>query len=147
MGTGTGTGGSRTESQDLPEEAYAAALASLPDVGPVTLRGWLEAEPPSAVWRRLKAGSDSTVAEIWELHSRLGISVLLEDHPDFPQRLARDPEPPAVLFCLGDPAVLHRAPTAAIVGTRAATRYGLGVAAQLGTELSAAGVSVVSGLA
>jgi DNA processing protein len=33
------------------------------------------------------------------------------------------------------------------VGTRAPTRYGIGVAAQLGADLSAVGVSVVSGLA
>jgi DNA processing protein len=33
------------------------------------------------------------------------------------------------------------------VGTRSATRYGLGVAAQLGAELSTAGVAVLSGLA
>jgi DNA processing protein len=33
------------------------------------------------------------------------------------------------------------------VGTRAPTRYGIGVAAQFGADLSAAGVSVVSGLA
>jgi DNA processing protein len=35
----------------------------------------------------------------------------------------------------------------ALVGTRAPTRYGIGVAAQFGADLSAAGVSVVSGLA
>ena len=39
------------------------------------------------------------------------------------------------------------APTVALVGTRAPTRYGIGVAAQFGADLSAAGVSVVSGLA
>lgn len=38
-------------------------------------------------------------------------------------------------------------PTAALIGTRAPTRYGIGIAAQLGADLSAAGVSVVSGLA
>jgi DNA processing protein len=43
--------------------------------------------------------------------------------------------------------VLSGKPTAALIGTRAPTRYGIGVAAQLATELSAAGVSVVSGLA
>jgi DNA processing protein len=43
--------------------------------------------------------------------------------------------------------VLSDKPTAALIGTRAPTRYGIGVAAQLATELSAAGVSVVSGLA
>ena len=35
----------------------------------------------------------------------------------------------------------------ALVGTRAPTRYGIGVAAQFGADLAAAGVSVVSGLA
>ena len=37
--------------------------------------------------------------------------------------------------------------TVALVGTRAPTRYGIGVAAQFGADLAAAGVSVVSGLA
>ena len=63
------------------------------------------------------------------------------------QRLEDDPQAPALLFCLGDPAVLGDAPTVALVGTRAPTRYGIGVAAQFGADLSAAGVSVVSGLA
>jgi DNA processing protein len=132
---------------ELPEEAYAAALASLPNVGPAQLRGWLDGDRPSNVWRREGQDSQSAVARIWERHTRLGISVLLTDHPSYPPRLLADPEPPAVLFCLGDPGALHGAPTVAIVGTRSPTRYGLGVAAQLGTELSAAGVSVVSGLA
>jgi DNA processing protein len=132
---------------DLPEEAYGVALASIPNVGPATLRGLLDHEPPSATWRHIRAGSDAAVARVWELHNHLGISVLLPNHPDYPPRLSADPEPPAVLFCLGDAAALRGRPTVALVGTRAPTRYGLGVAAQLGTELSAAGVSVVSGLA
>ena len=43
--------------------------------------------------------------------------------------------------------MLRGIPTVALVGTRAPTRYGIGVAAQFGADLSAAGVSVVSGLA
>ena len=132
---------------DLPEEAYAVALASIPNVGPATLRRWLQTEAASAAWRRVGTGPETAVAQLWELHSRLGIAVLLSDHPSYPSRLSGDPERPTVLFCLGDPAVLRSAPTVALVGTRAPTRYGLGVAAQFGTELSAAGVSVVSGLA
>ena len=34
----------------LPEEAYAAALASVPQVGPATLRRLLENDVPSAAW-------------------------------------------------------------------------------------------------
>ena len=44
---------------------------------------------------------------------------------------------------LGD----RRRAAVGIVGTRSATRYGLGVAAQLGAELAATGITVVSGLA
>ena len=124
------------------------ALASLPGVGPGTLREWLDRDAPSAVWQREGTGTETDVGRGWELHARLGISILLPEHPDYPPRLVADPEPPAVVFCLGDPTALSGStPTVAIVGTRSPTRYGLGVAAQLGTELSAAGVSVVSGLA
>jgi DNA processing protein len=143
----TSAASAEAHEHELPEEAYAAALASLPEAGPKRLRGWFDREPPSAAWRRLQPGREARAAQVWELHSRLGIAVLMEDHPDYPPRLFKYPQPPPVLFCLGDPATLRTAPTVAIVGTRAATRYGLGVAAQFGTELSAAGVSVVSGLA
>jgi DNA processing protein len=144
---------------DLPEEAYALALASLPGVGPASLRRWLATEPPSVAWARQRhrshggdesggASAGATPArEVWERHRRAGISVVLRGSPSFPTRLADDPDDPQLLLCLGDPAVLDGAPTVALVGTRAPTRYGIGVAAQLGAELSAAGVSVVSGLA
>ena len=80
-------------------------------------------------------------------HRHSAFGVLLAGQPPYPERLADDPQAPALLFCLGDPAVLGDAPTVALVGTRAPTRYGIGVAAQFGADLSAAGVSVVSGLA
>jgi DNA processing protein len=134
----------------LPEEAYAAALASLPLVGPSTLRSLLGSDPPSLAWTRQSNGSDpglDFVTEVWERHGRLGISVLRPGHPSYPTRLAKGPQAPAVLFCLGDPAALSAVATVALVGTRAPTRYGIGVAAQLAADLSAAGVSVVSGLA
>ncbi len=133
----------------LPEEAFAVALASVPSIGPSTLRDLLADDPPSAAWARTRgaAGSEREVAQIWERHEELGIGVLLAGQPSWPSRLADDPAAPAVLFCLGDPAALDLAPTVALVGTRAPTRYGIGVAAQLGADLASAGVSVVSGLA
>jgi DNA processing protein len=51
-----------------------------------------------------------------------------------------------VLLVEGDPAVLAR-PAVAIVGTRACTAYGRGVARHLAASLAQAGVVVVSGLA
>jgi DNA processing protein len=133
----------------LPEEAYAVALASVPSIGPSTLRDLLASDPPSAAWARTRGASDTVhdVARSWERHCALDIGVLLRGRPAWPERLLHDPGAPAVLFCLGDPGALTGAPTVALVGTRAPTRYGIGVAAQLGAELAAAGVSVVSGLA
>jgi DNA processing protein len=129
----------------LPEVAYAAALASVPNVGPATLRRLLAAGPPSTAWAGSGFGGD--VGTIWQRHVELGITLLTDDSPAYPDRLAGDPEAPPVLFCLGDPTTLDRHPTAALVGTRSPTRYGIGVAAQFGADLAAAGVSVVSGLA
>ncbi len=135
---------------DLPQEAYAAALASLPSMGPVRLRTLLAAAPPSVAWERAAPGpgaAERDVERVWHRHTSLGIRVLVAGRPPYPERLAADPKAPAVLFCLGDPAALTDGPTVALVGTRAPTRYGIGVAAQFGADLAAGGVSVVSGLA
>jgi DNA processing protein len=135
---------------DLPQEAFAVALAAMPSMGPARLRMLLAADPPSVAWARVREGAPVSlqhVARLWEQHTALGIRVLLAGEPLFPPRLADDPQAPALLFCLGNPAVLRDTPTVALIGTRAPTRYGIGVAAQLGADLSAAGVSVVSGLA
>ncbi|MGH9088059.1 MAG: DNA-processing protein DprA, partial [Acidimicrobiales bacterium] len=141
----------------LPDGAYAAALASLAGVGPRALRTWLDDAGPATVWRRLCEGEldlrftsparRTDVAGVWEAHRREGIDVLVRGRPPYPGALAADEEAPAVLFALGDPSVVDRFPRVAVVGTRTPTRYGLGVAAQLGGELSAAGTAVVSGLA
>ena len=52
-----------------------------------------------------------------------------------------------MLFATGDVTVLEGRPRVAVVGTRSATPYGLGVAAELGRGLAVAGVVVVSGVA
>jgi DNA processing protein len=130
---------------DLPEEAYAVALASDPAIGPATLRRLLAAEGPYDAWSR--GGRRGDVARLWRQHEEQEIGVVLAGDPGYPRRLEGDPEAPAVLFYLGDPAVLDRHPTVALVGTRSPTRYGIGVAAQFGADLAALGVSVVSGLA
>ena len=132
-------------SGDLPEEAYAAALASVPKVGPATLRLLLAADSPSVAWSRSTFPGD--VARIWQRHEEKGIEVCWHGGPGYPARLENDPDAPAVLFCQGDPGVVLRHPTVALVGTRSPTRYGIGVAAQFGADLAALGVSVVSGLA
>jgi DNA processing protein len=129
----------------LPEEAFAAALASVPAMGPATLRTLLATDTPSAAWSR--GSFEGDVARIWQRHEEKGIEVCWRGGPVYPRRLMDDPEAPAVLFCQGDPTAINRHPTVAIVGTRSPTRYGIGVAAQFGADLAAVGVSIVSGLA
>jgi len=129
----------------LPEEAFAAALASAPHVGPATLRSLLAVDPPSVAWSRSDLAGD--VQRIWQRHQEMEIEVLWRDSPDYPARLLGDPEAPAVLFCRGDPTVVNNPAKVALIGTRSPTRYGIGVAAQFGADLAALGVSIVSGLA
>jgi DNA processing protein len=131
--------------EHLPEEAFAAALASVPQMGPATLRTLLAVDSPSVAWSRSSFEGD--VARTWQRHEEKGIEVCWRGSSVYPRRLMDDPEAPAVLFCLGDPSAINRHPTVALIGTRSPTRYGIGVGAQFGANLAAVGVSVVSGLA
>ena len=76
----------------------------------------------------------------------LGIGVVTARDPASRPRSSTTREPPAVLFVRGDLAVLD-ARRVGVVGTRNATRPGARRRAELGHELAAAGVAVVSGLA
>jgi DNA processing protein len=136
-----------TVAAPLPEEAYAAALASVPALGPAALRRLLESDPPSVAWARAALGTEREVARVWQRHEEHEVTVVTRHTAAYPARLVGDPDAPAVLFCLGDPAALNHPATVALIGTRSPTRYGVSVAAQLGAELAASGVGVVSGLA
>lgn len=159
---------------DLPPEAWAAALAALPLMGPARLLAVLRRWPPEDAWAALGAGlalSDPGVARacapkpadvnarwvaatrtiepprLWDRCLRLGVHVGLLGAPGYPGELAEDIEAPAVLFWLGRLDVLASAPRVAVVGTRAASETGRAVATALGHDLARAGVVVVSGLA
>ncbi|MDP9388770.1 MAG: DNA-processing protein DprA, partial [Actinomycetota bacterium] len=86
------------------------------------------------------------VASIAAAHGHAGVAVCLHGAPGYPAPLAGDHQAPPVLFLRGDVAAVD-GPRVAVVGTRGATGYGRDVARQLGRDLAAAGVRVVSGLA
>jgi DNA processing protein len=65
---------------------------------------------------------------------------------EYPPALAAIADPPFVLWMRGSSAALAR-PAVALVGSRAASPYGLAVAERLGSDLAARGLAVVSGLA
>ena len=140
---------------------HAAALAGLAGMTPVRLAKLLDGFPPGLAWSAVKAGTHpadprrrfagpargTDVDEVGDRYRRAGVRILLPDDDAYPSMLVGDPGAPAVLFALGDPSVVERSPRVALVGTRSATHYGRQVASDLGAELAAEGVVVVSGLA
>lgn len=157
-------------SPTVTEHVVAAALASLPHVGPQRLRvlvnelgaydAWrtIRGElPPTSriaalfaqhdlgrVWRQ--SATDRLLEQIAESLTTSGMSVLLLSDAEYPEALRGDPSAPAVLFVRGNiTALRHR--RVGVVGTRAASAAGRHFARRLSCELAANGVAVVSGLA
>jgi len=158
----------------LPPEAFGAALASLPGMGPARLTAVLDAVSPVEAWERTWQGApwrepgvkaalgsggpalldgwraaarQTDVAEVWRRLVREGLGVALRGSPAYPGELADDIEPPAILFHRGRREALAGTPRVAVVGTRRCTSAGADVAFELGYDLAQAGVAVVSGLA
>jgi len=148
----------------------AAALAALPGMGPVGLGrllveagGPVEAwewvcrgrwvRPSSAASRAAQAGGSWAglargidVEQRWQCLAAEGVQVTWWGGDDYPAVLVDDPLPPPVLFWRGDLRLLQSR-RVAVVGTRRCTPDGAATACQLGRDLAAAGVVVVSGLA
>ena len=77
---------------------------------------------------------------------RSGIQLVTAFDEAYPRPLFEIADPPFALFAVGNLDRL-RLPAVAVVGSRAASRYGRDVAIELGRNLSLAGVCVVSGFA
>lgn len=154
---------------DLPDLAYLVALTGLSGMGPARLGRLLALMEPAAAWRWLRrgdlarpgalpqAGLDAALVDRWRresgsvdvgsgwaAHREAGVEVIAG--ASLPTPLGDDPEPPAVLFARGSLGALDR-PRVAVVGTRRCTHAGRATARELGHDLAAAGVCVVSGLA
>lgn len=146
------------------ETKYWVAFRYVTHVGPVRLQKLREHfGSAEAAWnapsRDLRSVLDERAAasllavrqrlspdETMERVERLGIDVLTLDDPRYPRLVAEIPVPPPVLFIKG--ALLPEDEQAlAIVGTRRATSYGRQVTGLLASELAAAGLTIVSGLA
>jgi DNA processing protein len=119
---------------------------------------WLRrGDPPDVVVRRLVAASArhepgqpvevrTRAADAIRRAGAASIAALPWDDPSYPIALTTIVDPPPVLWTRGSAAALS-APAVAIVGSRAASPYGLAVAEQLAGDLAASGLVIVSGLA
>ncbi len=82
---------------------------------------------------------------VWQQATQSGIRLLTPGDPDYPALLWEIPDPPPVLYVIGE--MLQWAPAIAIVGTRAPTAYGRRWTETIATALAQAGAVVVSGMA
>ena len=71
---------------------------------------------------------------------------LTRDDEDYPERLFEIYDPPSVLWVRGDSGVL-KMPGIAVVGTRAPSPYGAGMAEMLSRDLANRGLGIFSGMA
>ncbi len=90
--------------------------------------------------------NDAAVARALEWAAQPGNRILTLADAEYPRRLLEIPDPPALLYCRGDVALLSR-PSLAVVGSRNATPQGLSNAEQFARAFSEAGLVITSGLA
>jgi len=124
--------------------AVQRAFALAPQQIPEALR-----EAPLEAWLRLpgvRAFSPREGAHVLGTLARHGVRALPLVSPAYPERLRRLSDAPALLLVRGTAALLG-VRAVAIVGSRAATAYGLATARRLAFDLARAGLAVVSGLA
>ena len=152
------------------DRVVAAALASLPGIGPQRLRTLVRGLGVLPAWRAVRGeapapdhiaamlrqdGLDralrraATVQLLDQMAAALhdgDIRVLLATDAEYPASMRGDFAAPAVLFVKGDVSAFANR-RVGIIGTRAASAAGRHFARRLGRELARNGVSVVSGLA
>ena len=118
---------------------------------------WLRrGDLPDTVARRLLAAcarqnpaepdARSLAADAIRRAQAASIAAIPWSDPAYPAALTAIADPPPVLWTRGHAGTLS-APSVAIVGSRAASPYGLAVAEQLALDLAACGLVIVSGLA
>jgi DNA processing protein len=120
----------------LPENIVAAGHAELARyLSPDSLRALHSGAVAKAVEEALSwAAADSSHA------------VLTLADPAYPRLLLEIADPPPLLYCLGRTDLLDR-PALSVVGSRNATGQGMSNAEQFSRSFSAAGLTIVSGLA
>jgi DNA processing protein len=84
--------------------------------------------------------------EEWGRIAESGCSVMTLGDADYPERLREIFDPPPVLWVRGDRALLSQ-PAIAVVGTRAPSAYGSGMAEMLSRDLAARRMVILSGMA
>ena len=94
----------------------------------------------------VKATPLDTGRKTLESAAKLGARIILPMDEEYPALLHEIPDPPPVLFAIGNELLLRR-PAAAIVGSRDHSAYGAEVCRTVAATAAQAGVVIVSGMA
>lgn len=141
-----------TRSSPDRERREGIAFALLPKVGGVAFRLGLERHgSASAAFRFAESAADREQAlraadEAISRAKAASASILLQGEAGYPDVLLELPQPPSLLYALGDTTLLSRR-RVGIVGTRHSSASGDRIAHQMAATLVGAGVVVVSGMA
>jgi len=119
----------------LPQQVLSAGRTALARIVGAELAGGILADLDSAA-------IDATLA--WAAQDGRAVVTLAD--ADYPRPLLEIPDPPALLYLCGRRELLARA-CLAVVGSRNATPQGVSNAEQFSRSFSAAGLTIVSGLA
>ena len=145
------------------EEKYYYWLHNVPGIGRVTFRKILEYMSPKELYecniertnsfltekQREKIKESKRRWEIskeWELLQSRGIHVFCLGEKNYPEKLSVISDPPPIIYHKGKKDIYEK-PSVAVIGARACSNYGCLAAKELGRELAAAGVVIVSGMA
>ncbi len=147
------------------ERAAYVALALIPGIGPARLAELLThchtalgaLSAPFAFLGTVPGISRAAATAISEATPAAGVAllaqieamqahVLLPTDDDFPPLLRQIPDPPTLLFAVGDRTLLRR-PAVAVVGSRDHSAYGGEVCRMIAEAAAGAGIVVVSGMA
>ncbi|MBC8745197.1 MULTISPECIES: DNA-processing protein DprA [Paraburkholderia] len=122
----------------LPEAIFTQSREALAEVaGEAAARAVLT--PPGPAF-------DGELDAVLAWRDLPGNQIVTLDDPAYPPTLLTMPDPPPLLYIKGRLDLLHTR-AVALVGSRSATPQGIEDARRFGRDLSAAGVTVVSGLA
>ena len=122
----------------------AVALSLVPSLSRVGLTERLRSDDPGLLEDARRLLDRARVAR--SSAESTGAGVVAWNDPRFPSALLAITDAPPALWYRGALEVLN-APAVAIIGSRAASPAALETAAQLGSDLAASGITVVSGLA
>ena len=144
------------------EEMYYYWLHNVPGIGRITFCKILEYMSPKELYecntekimfltekQKIKIRESKRYWDVfkeWELLKNRGIHIWALGEKSYPEKLSHISDPPPILYHKGKTDIYNR-PSVAVIGARACSNYGYLAAKELGKELAAAGIIIVSGMA